>query len=66
MAMAAQRNPIQKPPTTCPSECWRRIIRLVPTMPPMINIRQSHHTGLNPKYSEKANSAPAIPPIPAV
>ena len=41
-------------------------MRLVPTMPAMTKMRQSHQTGLKSRYSAKANSAPATPPMAAV
>ena len=64
--MKASTSPSKKPHTTCGSVCWRRIIRLVPTMPPKRRIRQNHHTGLKENSSENTKSAPATPPMAAV
>ena len=64
--MAAQIKPTQKPATTCERLCWRRIMRQVPSRPATKNTRQSHHTGLKPRYSAKANRAPPTPPMAAV
>ena len=62
----AQAMPTRNPATTCQSECWRSIMRLVPTNPPTINTKQSHQTGLNMKRKAKAISPPATPPMAAV
>ena len=61
----AQTIPTRNPATTCQSECWRSIMRLVPTSPPTINTKQSHHTGLNMKRKAKAIKPPATPPMAA-
>ena len=63
--MKASTSPSKKPHTTCGSVCWRRIIRLVPTMPPKRRIRQNHHTGLKRNTSENTSSEPATPPMAA-
>ena len=62
----AVTTPTKKPTTTWASECWRKIIRLVPTMPAMIMLAQNHPKGLNEKRMENANSPPTNPPMPAV
>ena len=61
----AATKPSKKPVVTCASECWRRIMRLVPTAPAMMSTRQSHHVGSKLNISEKATNAPVTPPSPA-
>ena len=63
--MYAQQNPKQKPISTCDRLCWRNIILLVPTIPPRINTRHSHHIGLKEKICENASNAPVTPPMAA-
>ena len=66
MATAAQMKPTQNPPITCESVCWRSTIRQVPNIPAVRKTTHSHQTGLKPRYSAKAKSAPPTPPMAAV
>ena len=59
------KKPMSQATTTCDSECWRNSMRLLPTMPEMKMVRQSHHNGLKPKMSEKVSKAPTTPPMAA-
>ena len=52
MIRNAQISPTKNPATTCESECWRKIMRAVPTIPANINTKHSHHKGLNEKPIE--------------
>ena len=52
MTRMAQAAPTRKPVTTCESECWRSIMRAVPTAPASISTKQSHHRGLKEKAME--------------
>lgn len=64
--MKPTTQPSTKPATTCDSECWRRIMRQVPSTPATRSTTQSQKMGLKPNIIEKAAIAPAIPPMAAV
>ena len=59
-------RPTRKPVVTCDNVCCRKIMRLVPTIPPNIRVIHNHHVGLKAKIKANANNAPATPPMAAV
>ena len=48
----AQTKPTKKPIKTCERECWRKIMRAVPTIPAKRMTRESHQVGLKEKPIE--------------
>ena len=66
MVKNEQTSPRKKPDVTCSSECCRRIILLLPTIPETMRVRQSHHIGSKLSSREKAISEPVTPPMAAV
>lgn len=62
----ALTRPRKNPAVTCVSVCCRKIMRLEPTTPDAIMVRQSHQMGLKLSTTEKAMSPPRTPPMPAV
>ena len=61
----ARTQPMNHPTTICESECWRNIMRLVPTIPERKRVRQNHQMGSKVKIMAKASSAPVTPPMAA-